>query len=232
MTMVKRKVSNPLAFAVLGCLGERPMHPYEISTVLRERGKDLSIKLNYGSLYSVVAALEKHRLITAQSTTREGNRPERTTYAITEAGSDEFQDWLAELLGQPAREYSQLEAGLAYMPGTAPDRAVELLEARGAVLDASIAELEEAHAAMAGQGLPRLFVVESEFRLHMLKAEREYTARLAREIGDGTLDGVNVWRRSVELISSGEATWPEIVADPKAYLGEEVGWLGLMSEHD
>jgi DNA-binding PadR family transcriptional regulator len=49
----RRRVANPLAFAVLGSLGERPMHPYEISTMLRTRGKDLSIKLNYGSLYSV-----------------------------------------------------------------------------------------------------------------------------------------------------------------------------------
>ncbi len=46
--MTKRKVSNPLALAVLACLMERPMHPYEMATTLRERGKDQSIKLNYG----------------------------------------------------------------------------------------------------------------------------------------------------------------------------------------
>ena len=33
--MTRRRVSNPLALAVLGCLTERPMHPYEISTTLR-----------------------------------------------------------------------------------------------------------------------------------------------------------------------------------------------------
>ncbi len=52
--MARRQRSNPLALAVLACLVERPMHPYEISTTLRSRGKELSIKLNYGSLYSVV----------------------------------------------------------------------------------------------------------------------------------------------------------------------------------
>jgi len=52
--MSKRRVSNLLALAVLACLVERPMHPYEISTTLRTRGKEQSIKLNYGSLYSVV----------------------------------------------------------------------------------------------------------------------------------------------------------------------------------
>ena len=62
------------------------MHPYEISTTLRSRGKEQSIKLNYGSLYSVVESLPKHGLIEPRETVREGRRPERTVYAITEAG--------------------------------------------------------------------------------------------------------------------------------------------------
>ena len=76
--MPRRKVSNPLALAVLSCLAERPMHPYEMSTTMRERGKHESIKLNYGSLYSVVDSLHKHGLITTRETTRAGRRPERT----------------------------------------------------------------------------------------------------------------------------------------------------------
>ena len=63
--MPRRKVSNPLALAVLACLAERPMHPYEMSTTMRERGKHESIKLNYGSLYSVVESLQKHGLTVA-----------------------------------------------------------------------------------------------------------------------------------------------------------------------
>ena len=86
--MSRRRVSNPLALAVLACLNERPMHPYEISTTLRNRGKEQSIKLNYGSLYAVVESLQKHGLITSRATTREGRRPERTVYEITEAGAE------------------------------------------------------------------------------------------------------------------------------------------------
>ena len=84
--MTRRRVANPLALAVLCCLTERPMHPYEISTALRSRGKELSIKLNYGSLYSVVESLQKHGLIRSVEKTREGRRPERTVYEITDAG--------------------------------------------------------------------------------------------------------------------------------------------------
>lgn len=52
--MVSRafKRSNPLALAVLSCVGERPMYPYEITTTLRGRGKEGSIRLNFGSLYA------------------------------------------------------------------------------------------------------------------------------------------------------------------------------------
>ena len=94
--MTRRRVSNPLALAVLSCLNERPMHPYEISTTLRSRGKEQSIKLNYGSLYAVVDALQKHGLIAARETSREGRRPERTVYEISESGVTEFEDWLAD----------------------------------------------------------------------------------------------------------------------------------------
>ena len=58
-----RSRSNPLALAVLACLYERPMHPYEVAQTLRSRAKHESIRLNYGSLYSVVEALEAKGLI-------------------------------------------------------------------------------------------------------------------------------------------------------------------------
>jgi len=64
-----RNRSNPLALAVLICLSERPMHPYEVATTLRQRQKHESVRLNYGSLYAVVASLEKRGLIVPQATT-------------------------------------------------------------------------------------------------------------------------------------------------------------------
>ena len=82
----RRSISNPLALAVLACLHERPMHPYEMASTMRERGKEQSIKLNYGSLYTVVDSLARSGLIEAMEATREGRRPERTVYRLTEAG--------------------------------------------------------------------------------------------------------------------------------------------------
>ena len=223
--MVKRKVGNPLAFAVLGSLGERPMHPYEISTMLRARGKDTSIKLNYGSLYSVVTALEKQGYIEAVETLREGNRPERTVYAITDAGRAEFEDWLTELIGTPEKEFSQLEAGLAYMPAFAPDRVVELLEQRAKALEGQIVELVASHEAMQSQHLPRVFWVESEFRLELLTAELTFAQRLAAEIRADDLEGSAFWRKGFEIMTERGISPGELFKDPVKYFGEELAWL-------
>jgi DNA-binding PadR family transcriptional regulator len=223
--MAKRKVANPLAFAVLGSLGERPMHPYEISTMLRARGKDQSIKLNYGSLYSVVAALEKNGFIEARETIREGNRPERTVYQITASGQEEFADWLAELIGTPARDFHPLEAGLAYLPGLPPDRVVELLEQRLKAVDAEISEITAVHDHMASMEFPRIFWVESEFRLALLKAESSYVHQLAEEIRTDRLDGSAFWRQAWKHYQEEGIHPADQLKDPVKYFGTDFAWL-------
>ena len=92
-----RRRGNPLALAVLACLTEQPMHPYEMAATMRTRGQDASIRLNYGSLYGVVETLLKRGLIKEQEVVRDGRRPERTVYRITTAGRAEIDEWLSEL---------------------------------------------------------------------------------------------------------------------------------------
>ena len=218
--MSRRRVSNPLALAVLSCLSERPMHPYEISTTLRTRGKEQSIRLNYGSLYAVVESLQKHGLITARETTREGRRPERTVYEITPAGQDEFEDWLAELLSTPVRDFTSLEAGLSLMPGLPPDEVARLLGERAEKLRTELRYLDATFAQTAEMGLPELFVVESRFRRHMLAAELEFVTTLGHDIRTGGFPGTKLWARIHELRSEG-VPFEEIMADPVGHLGEE-----------
>jgi len=195
VAMSKRKVSNPLALAVLALLAEKPMHPYEMSTTLRDRAKEESIKLNYGSLYSVVESLRRHELIDVQETIREGRRPERTIYAITDAGRIELVDWLSELLSVPVKEFTQFEAALSLMPVLPPDDVVRLLQIRLTRLDVEIAGGAGVMDEMAKQGLPYLFAVEGDYLLELRRAERRFIARLLDTIKDGTLGGVDIWRR-------------------------------------
>ena len=201
--MTRRRVSNPLALAVLGCLTERPMHPYEISTTLRSRGKEQSIKLNYGSLYSVVESLQKHGLISARETTREGRRPERTVYEITEAGTAECEDWLAELLLTPVRDFTSLEAGLSLMPLLEPDEVARLLDGRAERLRIERRTIDAGHAEAAAIGLPELFIVEGLYRRAMLVAELDFITTLAARIRSNDFGGTSGWRRMHELRAEG-----------------------------
>ena len=191
----RRKVGNPLALAVLACLFERPMHPYEMATTMRERHKDESIRLNYGALYTVVEALKRHELIEPQETARAGNRPERTIYRLTDAGRLELIDWLSDLICNPAKEYTQFEAGLSLLPVLPPADAARLLEQRCTRLEAELAQAGALRELVKDQRIPRLFWIEAEYRWHLRGAELAWVRQLAAEIADGSLDGVAEWRR-------------------------------------
>jgi DNA-binding PadR family transcriptional regulator len=226
--MTRRRVNNPLALAVLACLVERPMHPYEISTTLRTRGKERSIKLNYGSLYSVVGALEKHGLITAQETVREGRRPERTVYAVTEAGLAEFEDWLAELISTPTSEPSSLEAALSLAAGLPPDEVARLLQQRCQRLEIDVAGLQAGVDLSRAQGLPDLFLVETLFSIAMLKAELDFVRTLAADIRSGTFPGVALWRQIHALLESGKS-FDELRPIIAERLGDDARFFALDS---
>lgn len=196
----RRKLSNPLALAVMALLSERPMHPYEIAQTLRQRGKENSVKINFGSLYTVVQNLEKHGYVEVADVQRQGNRPERTLYGLTEAGREEMLDWMADLVAVPAREFPLFETALSLVGVLPPDEVVVLLEERLAKLDVQYAA-GRAVLTQLGKTLPRLFVVETEYQVHMMAAQAEWIRGLLREMAEGTLTGLDGWR---QLHATGE----------------------------
>jgi len=191
--MPARGRSNPLALAVLSCLYERPMHPYEVSQTLRVRAKDQSIRLNFGSLYSVVESLEKRGFVVPTETVREGKRPERTIYAITDTGKRELVDWLSELVSTPVKEYLSFEAALSLLPGLPPEDAGRLLSDRCAALEVRLAQSRATRASAEAMQLPRLFVLEDEYRERLMEAELGFCQELLKEITDRSLEGIEDW---------------------------------------
>lgn len=169
--VTSRKVGNPLALAVLSYLTQRPMHPYELSRTLREHGDDRSIKFNHGSLYMVVGQLQKAGFVAAQETSRDGQRPERTVYALTEAGRAEHGTWLRELVAEPRHEYPSFVTALSFVPALPPGEVVELLRTR---LDRLAEQRRESRAlidATLEHGVHPLFLVEEDYRIGQLDAE-------------------------------------------------------------
>lgn len=194
--MVRRRgVTSPLALSVLSMLTDGPKHPYEIGRLLRHRGKDQSIKIRYGSLYTVVQRLEDQGFVEAEGTARAGRRPERTVYRITDDGREELDHRLRELISEPAKEYSQFEAALSLMGVLPPDDVAGLLAERLSLLSMELAGARAAmHELVTGQRLPRLFLIESEYALAVKQAEADWIRGLLAEVADGSLEGLDEWR--------------------------------------
>ena len=139
--MGQSKQSNPLALAVLVLLFERPMHPYELATVLRQTGKEHDMAIKWGSLYTVVRNLEKHGFIEATESSRAGRRPERTIYAITRPGRDALDTWLHTPVRHVRDVRSHLLMKLALLDRAGSDPA-DLLVRQRAVLEPIVAAID------------------------------------------------------------------------------------------
>ncbi|TWP49606.1 PadR family transcriptional regulator [Lentzea tibetensis] len=190
---MKYRRTNPLALAVLALLWERPMHPYELAATMRERHQENVIKLNYGSLYTVVDGLAKAELIRHVEFSREGKRPERSVYALTPEGRAELDSWLRELIAVPAREYPQFEAGISMVGLLPPDEAQLLLTRRAAAVEEHITALTTLTAQLKERGLPRLAWIELDYRMTMLRAEHAWLTSFTEATRDGTVDGHQFW---------------------------------------
>ncbi|SNT33013.1 DNA-binding transcriptional regulator, PadR family [Asanoa hainanensis] len=189
--MPPRKITNLLALAILATLIERPMHPYEMASLMKARGKEHDMEIKWGSLYRVVENLVKHGFVEAVQSERQGGRPERTVYRITDAGRTELVDWTRELVAVPARRPGPFTAGLSVLAVLAPSDVAALLGRRADLLAAEIALFERE---LAGYDVPRLFLVEGEYELAMRRAELAWVRGFRAEITEGTLPGVADWR--------------------------------------
>jgi DNA-binding PadR family transcriptional regulator len=190
--MKRRKVSNLLALAVLSTVYQRPMHRYEMASVMRARGKDQDINVKWGSLYTVVENLAKHGFLEPIGNSRQGARPERTTYQITEDGRQELLDWTRELISTPAPEHPAFVAGLSVLAALPPSEATALLQTRLGLVEETIAR-KRAALAEHSKDVPRLFLVEDEYELAMTKAEAAWIRSLLKEFTSGTHPSLALW---------------------------------------
>jgi DNA-binding PadR family transcriptional regulator len=193
--MPPRRVRNLLALAVLSYLSRAPMHPYELGRTLRENGDERSIKFNHGSLYMVVGQLEKAGFVSPETTGREGRRPERTTYAITDAGRAELHEWLRELVEEPQHEYPGFVAALSLIAALEPDEAVALLSRRLERLAEQRAEIRALIDRTVAGGVHPLFLVEEEYRIALLDADATFAGELIETITDPQAGWGPLWAR-------------------------------------
>jgi hypothetical protein len=114
---------------------------------------------------------------------------------ITEPGREAAREWLREMLRATGGEYPEFIAAVSILFGLAPDDARAQLEQRAESL---AAELADAEAQLASNpGLPRLFLLEEEYRRALLQAELTWLRGVIADLKKGRLTWSEEWLQEI-----------------------------------
>ena len=173
-----------------------PKHVYGIQKLLEQQGKDRVVNVRArASLYQALERLERLGLVEVQETVRREGYPDRVVYAITEPGREAARGWLRESLRGTGSEYPEFIAAVSILFGLAPDDARTQLEQRAESLAAELADTE---AQFEGNpGLPRLFLLEEEYRQTVLRAELAWLRGVVADLKNGSLTWSEEWLREI-----------------------------------
>ena len=176
---------TPLTLAALALLAERPMHPYEMYQLSMQRRDHRLVKIRPGTLYHAVRRLADSGLVAAVGTDREGNRPERTTYEITDAGRDRLQTNVAQMIAQVADEYPVFPFALGEAHNLPEDEVVRLLTTRLSTLRETIGEIEAGIVLVRGKNLPWAYWLQLEYLHSVLGAQAAWLESAVADIRSG-----------------------------------------------
>jgi DNA-binding PadR family transcriptional regulator len=195
-TQKSRRARSPLGLIVLWQLFEGPKHVYGIQKQLKEQGKDRVVNVRArASLYQTLERLVRLGMVEVQETVRREGYPDRIVYAITDAGREAAREWLREMLRTTGSEYPEFIAAVSILFGLAPEDARAQLEHRA---DSLAAELVEAEAQLKGNpGLPRLFLLEEEYRQTVLQAELSWLRGVIADLKKERLTWSEEWLQEI-----------------------------------
>ncbi|MCG7413082.1 PadR family transcriptional regulator [Microbacterium aurum] len=166
---------TPLGVMVLALLREDPMHPYEMIRLMRARHDDRIIALTNGTVYHTVARLERLGLVSEVGVDREGNRPERTTYALTDAGDAAITDWVRRELPRLGRP-TEYRVALAEAHNLGREETLALLRRRLAALEEALHVYRTGLAKARGGTVFEQYLVEADREFALLTADRAWLA--------------------------------------------------------
>ena len=177
---------TPLGVVVLALLREGEMHPYEMMRMLRQRRDDRLVRIQNGTFYHTVSRLERAGLLTEVGVDRDGNRPERTTYRLTDAGDTAVIDWVRREL--PRMDHpAEFRIALAEAHNLDRGEVAALLAERRIALVAELDAHRRGLADSATRGTPDQFLVEVSRQATLLDAELAWQDALHARLVDGSL---------------------------------------------
>jgi DNA-binding PadR family transcriptional regulator len=178
---------TPLAVAALALLAEGPTHPYEMYQTLVLRSEDRLVKVRPGSLYHTVDRLARQGLVRATGTEREGNRPERTTYEITEEGTRALGERVADIIATPVNEFPEFPLGLGEAHNLPLETVIDLLRNRVGLMRADIALLDDGIHRVRAKGLPEKYWLDVRYLRTTAEAEAAALEALIDDLASGAI---------------------------------------------
>jgi len=192
--MTNRRPIQPssLGLIVLWLLVARPMHVYGMQKLIETFGKDKVVNVrSRASLYQALERLVRNGLVEVHETVRSEGYPDRVVYAVTDAGRTAAAQWLRDMLRTTGTEYPEFIAAVSVLFGLAPDDARAQLQERADRLAAELAETEAVFAE--NPDLPRLFLLEEEYRQAVLRAELDWVRSVVADLDAGRLTWTEDW---------------------------------------
>ncbi len=182
---------------VLWQLYQEPMHVYKMQKLFEATGKGRVINIrSRASLYQTLERLQRHGLVEVAETVRAQGYPDRVVFATTQAGREVARQWLREMLRTTDNDYPEFLAALSILFGLPPDEARAELALRMERLAADLAETRAELAAVPPE-LPRLFLLEEEYRVALLSAEVAFLGGVIEDLKAGRLTWSEEWLRQV-----------------------------------
>lgn len=173
---------TPVGMAVLALLNERPMHAYEMFQVLMSREEDRLIKVRLGTVYHTVERLAGQQLVEATGTERAGNRPERTTYAITAEGNAALRRRISDAIETPMYEYPLFPVALSEAHNLPADETVRVLNRRLELLQKQVDEIEATIERVRTEDVEEAYWFVADYLRTQAVAERDWLQTIVNRI--------------------------------------------------
>jgi DNA-binding PadR family transcriptional regulator len=174
----------------------QPVHGYDVRRELLSWPADRCANVQPGSIYHALRKLTGEGLLREVATEQVGARPARTTYEVTEKGSEEFETLLRGLWWQLHESPDPFTAAFSFLPALPRQEAAAALRNRAMLLRANN---ESLRAAMESDWMRRSKPVHVSwmFELWLVRSEAEvaWCERIAERVESGVSylpDGLSV----------------------------------------
>ncbi|GLQ88309.1 PadR family transcriptional regulator [Dyella flagellata] len=183
---------------ILAFVAEAPSHAYRMHELIKQRGKGKVVNVaQRNSVYQTIAQLQAAELIQVRETQQGEGRPERVVYEITPLGKKTFHAWLESMLGEPRPEFNEFPAALATVMALSPEVVLTQLRRRRETQKQQWTDASGHLKELLGKGLPRLFLLDDEYKQVLLKAEIKWLDGLIAELESGEMTWNEKWLRKL-----------------------------------